>query len=397
MKKVAIVTPGILPVPAVEGGGVETLIQYLIDQNEENHSLDIDLYTLESNKYNLTKYKHTRFYLIRLFKFQKNIYSIFNKIVFKFCKVFVFNYFAYKVKKIIKKNKYDIIIVENGMSIFNIINKSCYTKEFIYHLHNDFINDNDKNYKRLLKICNKSKKVLVVSQFLKNKILKINNSIKNVEVLNNVVDMEKFDYKNVNIQEIDKMKKKYSIENNDFVFLYSGRIVEEKGVIEIIDAFNKLKEKYENVKLIICGLDFNINNDYEKQVYNKIQKQEKIINAGFVDNANMPLFYSLSHCVILTTKIEEAFGLSALETLAMKKILIFTNSGELPNLVNNYGFMIEKDNITMDLINTMQYILNNKEEANRKACLGYEYVHNNQNFNMKYYLKNFVKAINDKK
>lgn len=393
MKKIAIVTPGLLPVPAVNGGGVENLIQTLIDQNENNHILDIDLYTLYSDKYSLNKYKYTKFYLIRLYKFIEIIYNFFNKISFKFFKVFLFSYFGCKVKRIIKNHNYDVVIVENGMTIFYKIYKFCNSKKIMYHLHNDFVNDNDKNFNRLLRICNNSSNVIVVSKFLKDKILSKTDKINNVVVLNNVIDLKKFNYKNINYNKVSKLRKKFLINENDFVFLYSGRIVQEKGVLEIIHAFNNSINEYKNIKLILCGLSNDLKTNYEKEVYNSIKDNKNIINVGLINNVEMPLFYSLSNCVILITKIEEAFGLSALEALAMKRILLYTNSGELPNLVKDYGIMINKNNIEVEIVNAMKYILNNKKESEKKAKLGYNYVHNNSQFNEDFYLKNFVNII----
>lgn len=41
MKKIAIVTNGILPLPAVKGGGAETLVQQLLDENENNRNINL--------------------------------------------------------------------------------------------------------------------------------------------------------------------------------------------------------------------------------------------------------------------------------------------------------------------------------------------------------------------
>lgn len=49
-----------------------------------------------------------------------------------------------------------------------------------------------------------------------------------------------------------ELRKKYSISNNTFVFLYLGRINKEKGIVELIKAFKKIK-KINNVLLIIVG------------------------------------------------------------------------------------------------------------------------------------------------
>ena len=59
MKRIAIITPFILPVPNVSGGAVEELITKLIDQNEQNRGFHIDLYTMDNEKINSDNYKNT--------------------------------------------------------------------------------------------------------------------------------------------------------------------------------------------------------------------------------------------------------------------------------------------------------------------------------------------------
>ena len=49
-----------------------------------------------------------------------------------------------------------------------------------------------------------------------------------------------------------KLRKKLSISRNTFVFLFLGRINGEKGINELIKAFNKIS-KNDNVLLIIVG------------------------------------------------------------------------------------------------------------------------------------------------
>ena len=68
-----------------------------------------------------------------------------------------------------------------------------------------------------------------------------------MKLLYNGIDTEKF---NVNI-DIEKERKKFNIKKEDRVFLYTGRIVKEKGIKELVLAFNKIKNK--NYKLIIVG------------------------------------------------------------------------------------------------------------------------------------------------
>lgn len=46
MKKIAIMTNGILPLPAVKGGGAETLVQQLLDENEKQQKYKFIVYSV---------------------------------------------------------------------------------------------------------------------------------------------------------------------------------------------------------------------------------------------------------------------------------------------------------------------------------------------------------------
>ena len=59
MKKLAILAPCILPVPASKGGAVEELITCILNQNEISKSFVIDLYTIADTSYANTNYSLT--------------------------------------------------------------------------------------------------------------------------------------------------------------------------------------------------------------------------------------------------------------------------------------------------------------------------------------------------
>ena len=63
------------------------------------------------------------------------------------------------------------------------------------------------------------------------------------------VDISKFRFNKNNRA---NLRKKYSIPQSTFVFLYLGRINKDKGIIELINAFNDIKNK-KNIILIFVG------------------------------------------------------------------------------------------------------------------------------------------------
>ena len=54
-------------------------------------------------------------------------------------------------------------------------------------------------------------------------------------------------------EEKDRLREKLNIKESDFVLLFIGRVVKDKGVDELIEAFNILNKKYKDIKLLIVG------------------------------------------------------------------------------------------------------------------------------------------------
>lgn len=85
------------------------------------------------------------------------------------------------------------------------------------------------------------------------------------------VDTNKF-YSNLNTY-ID-FRRKNSLNNNDKILLYMGRIDKEKGIVFLIDCFEEIYSKYKNIILVICGsLEIDLINIVKKKdinIYNRI-------------------------------------------------------------------------------------------------------------------------------
>ncbi len=77
------------------------------------------------------------------------------------------------------------------------------------------------------------------------------------------------------------IKKQHAISSNDFVFVFIGRLVKDKGIEELVLAFTELKVKYRNIKLLLVG-------PYEPEldplavgIEKTIEADNDIICAGF--------------------------------------------------------------------------------------------------------------------
>ena len=109
--KIAFITPGFVPVPAVKGGAIERLMTYLIEQNEDANEFDIDLYTVDHPKLANIKFKNTKINKIKLNKIEEIYNRLFNHFFWIFNIEKSFNQYLRKTIKEILKNKYDCILI----------------------------------------------------------------------------------------------------------------------------------------------------------------------------------------------------------------------------------------------------------------------------------------------
>lgn len=382
---IAITGAEALPIPAVHGGAVEVLVEELIKGNEENHKFNIDLYTVADPLLDDIKYKYCNIIQIPA----EEVASYPNKPEEKTSPL------GLALNERLKGKIYDFILVEHSMRIYNSIETN---NKMIYHLHCDVDNEDFRPKAVAKKIINEAYCTLSVSEYTAGSMNKIVQSDKN-KILFNCVDFDVFNPENVDYGFIKDFKEKNNIKEDDFCFIFSGRIHPSKGVLELVTAFKKLREENENVKLIIIGKpDFGKNEEtpYVKEL-KEVSKnmQNDIIFTGFVDHDYMPTVITLGDCAVVPSLYEEAFGVVALEAMAMKKAVISSISGGLVEpLTEECAIFIDKENnIIENLYNAMKKISSDKQLSNKLGENGYSRVHSVYEFDSKNYFENFCKTI----
>ncbi len=380
-----------LPTPAVRGGAVEMLTTNLLDENDNNPELKIDIYTMYDKKINENQYKNTRIIQVKvnlIEKLYQKMKNLLNRILGKKP---IYNILYKKATKLLLNQKYDKIVVENNMFLYKLIKKRTNT-ELIYHMHNDF-NKADKTLENYIEIANSASKIITISNYLKsrcNNVLKTNK----IYVLYNAIDDNLY-----NPEHVSNFRDKYNIKKEDIVIGYSGRITEEKGILELIKAIKLIRTK-KKIKLLIVGSQWYSKlkvDNYMKKIEQEMEKiKDKVIFTGYTQYENMPTIYNTMDILVVPTIIEEAFCCVAIEGMAMGKPLVVTKSGALPEIVKeNFGFIIDKDSILVENMSTA--IKKLVEDDNLRKEYGEEarkeFVEN-KNYHKDQYYKNFIKIIN---
>src|SRR5690554_2213995 len=89
----------------------------------------------------------------------------------------------------------------------------------------------------------------------------------------NGIDTSHFDPALISEQQKQDLKVRLGIQPEDFVFIFVGRIVADKGINELVHSFDKIHQKNKNVKLILVG-------DYERTLDPLQPETERIIDTN---------------------------------------------------------------------------------------------------------------------
>lgn len=119
-----------------------------------------------------------------------------------------------------------------------------------------------------------------------------------------------------------KLKMQLDIANDDYVFVFAGRLVGDKGINELINAFIDVNKTYINTKLLLVGTFEDKFDPLHKETLNNIKTNKNIINTGWVKDVRP--YFTISNCLTFPS-YREGFPNVVLQACAMKLPCIVTN------------------------------------------------------------------------
>lgn len=384
----------------IKGGAVESLMEHLIERNEIEKKYDISVVsTFDDNSFKESKkYKKTKFIYIKRHNFLVKMLNFYSKLFFKFFPNYYnkFNLnsldYLFKINKNIDFKKYDKIIFQNRATYINGLKKIKKNKNLYLHLHNDYLPWKDPRSKN---IYDRFKKIWVVSDYIRKCTLSPNYSEDKIKVFFNCINTNLFN-KDLYLSYKKKLREELNINENDVVFVFSGRITKEKGIKELLEAFSMLK--YKNIKLLIIG-----SYDYGKKDKNSFmidleerfkKLKNKVIFTGFINRDDVPKYLGLSDVAIIPSMWEEPSGLVIMEAQASKLPLITTDSGGIPEIINiNSTFIIKRDkDFIKNLKEKMEFLYLNPKERKIRGELGRKHI---EKYNLDFYWEQFQNLVEE--
>lgn len=343
-KTVMLILPELHPVPDIKGGSVELLVTNLLRENEKYNELRfivISKYDEDAVKYH---FKNSKIYYYRdgwfaddLIKGKKLLwggYFAYQEKRKGFAKKFInktvhFDRRLFQCLRVAKKEHAEVLVFENFYYPGSYIPLIRYfDRENVFmHIHyhrEEVLSDR-------MVVSNS----ISISEFVKKEWAKDKSIVGKNKVLYNCIDPQKYDI-TVTTLEKEKRKRELGISPDDKVVVFCGRFIPQKGIKELLDAFDILDGK--SVKLLLIGCysyeKLNIT-PYSKEMAARAEKMGNVIYLGYIPNAKMQDYYAVSDMMVIPSIWQEGAGLVTIEGMAAGLPLIITDSGGMVEYVND--------------------------------------------------------------
>lgn len=350
--KIAILTSGILPIPAVQGGAVENLIDYYLEYNNQHRLHDITVYSIappHSTPKSDTECTHYHYVgTTSLFHRLKRAWFVrrtaqkdgyYNPYI---------EYFLHEAMKHIRRQHFDAIILENRPGYALPLSEVTDAK-LIVHLHNDFLNSESKQAQAIVRACHS---VIIVSDFIKQRVETVLSSPLKVTTVHNGINLPRF------YQATPLSRSSLGFTEKDFIVVYSGRINPEKGVKELIQAFKRLKD-YPHIKLMIIGGSFFGNEQgYDTFIQSLQEEAKELINTitftGYIPYNQIPSYLKMTDVAVFPSMWDEPFALTLIEAMAVSLPVIATDVGAIAEVSQGNAIIVNKTSAATEIA---QFIL----------------------------------------
>ena len=258
-----------------------------------------------------------------------------------------------KQYQIIKKFNPDVIHIhtEFGIGLFGILVSKMLRRPVIYTLHTIYddyvyyvvpkplIKTGQQIFYKYIRNLYKNATVITGPSPKSHEYLMNAGLHRNIEIIPNPVDVERFSRENVSQEDIASVKKSYNIPDDAFIGCIISRVGKEKSIDILLNYIEKYSKINENFRFLIVG-DGPAKPDLERQA-KKLGIDDIVIFTGKIPNNKLLPYYAVCD-VFLTASLSDTNSISMLEAMSMGLPIIQRddpiNKGQVIENINGFIF-----------------------------------------------------------
>ncbi len=166
----------------------------------------------------------------------------------------------------------------------------------------------------------------------------------------------------VSLEEKERVKKKYKLPEK--FILYLGTLQPRKNIPHLIEAFARIKDRLENVKLVVCGdlKAHNCDSAIERNVVVD-NLENDVLFPGFIDEKDKVVVFAQAR-VFVFPSLYEGFGIPPLEAMSQGVPVLAADIPSLREIVGDGALYVDPNKV--EDFAEMLYNLDKDEELRRR-------------------------------
>jgi glycosyltransferase involved in cell wall biosynthesis len=334
--KIAIITTGAMPVPPTLGGAVEHLIYMLVRENEEAPvPFQFTVFSMAPGAVGEypTNQRHTRWEWIE----RRLLHRVLQRLLLRrfggrFSPVLKNYPFFLKAVRRLREETHDLVVFQNRPDILEYCSRRLAAPLALY-LQNEYLSFPRDEMARAVIAADR---VLACSSFIGRQLgAAFPTHQQKVRTVLNGIDAQLFD-RGRWAHTRDSVRARLGIAPDDFVILYSGRLVPAKGADRLLQAVARLGDLPKAKVLVVGATGYSEDQptEFSRSVRDAgARLKDRVIFTGYVKYEEMPQYYGAADIAVLPFIFEEPFGLTVIESMSMELPVITTDSGGVPEIV----------------------------------------------------------------
>jgi spore coat protein SA len=333
--KVAMVTPGTFPIPGVKSSSIEMLMDKLAHLIQE----EADVFVFGTKFRKQLEYEQTG--AITYYRYLKQGKTYIEQVIAE-----------------LQAIEPDIIQIENRPRFARAVRLAMPKAKIILVMHSTLFLSRPHIGRGELLTCLEAADIIVVnSQYLKDYLLQESNGLSSKITVNHLgVDIDQFQPKWHQEEKTaaELLRKEWGVSDKK-ILLYVGRLVEMKGVHHVLEAMPEIIKADPSIVLFIVGSTLSptsSNLEYAEKLEKLAEKvKEHVIFTQFIPHNEIHKWFQMADLLVVPS-VAEPFGLINVEAMAVGTPVIATNSGGIPEIIDNgkTGILIQPDRVRDELI-----------------------------------------------
>jgi glycosyltransferase involved in cell wall biosynthesis len=181
----------------------------------------------------------------------------------------------------------------------------------------------------------------------------------------NGIETEHYDKGKISLESVKRLKQQLNIKPEDTVFLFIGRVVKDKGINELVEAFDDISKSHSNTKLIIVGASEKQLDPIDDATESVMKSNENIHETGMVKDVRP---YVAISDILTFPSYREGFPNVVLQASCMEMPCIVTDINGCNEIItHNYNGLIIPTKDSMALKKAMLDLMNNPKRAKALA------------------------------